>query len=87
MTLHRQNPFISKMHTKANALHIELLKGDIDYILKSLPKIPYDRRHAVIDDYFRVWQLTSNECESSISAQNIGRRCANRWLGDVLSGY
>ncbi len=87
MTFQRQNPFINMMQSRANSLNIELLKGDIDYILKCLPKIPYDRRHAVIDDYLKIWQKTANECESPIAAQNIGRRCANQWLRGICIGY
>lgn len=63
---------------------VEFIHGDLEYLHKSLMRIPYDLRRPVIHQYIDVWSTAMAECEQPIKAMNVGRRAANTYLRELI---
>ena len=80
------SPFLATVFepaAKAKGLHV--MKDDINFIARSILKVPYDERKAVLRRYIDEWCKGIAESENAGYAQNLGRRRANLYLLGVIT--
>lgn len=66
---------------------LQLLRDDHKYIRRMLYRIPKNIHRSVLSDYCLKWQSGMDKCENATKKQNLGRRNANLWLGEVCMSY
>ena len=69
---------VFKPTAKAKGLYV--LRDDMNFIARSLLKIPYNEHKDVLRRYIDEWCKGMAESSIASYAQNLGRRRANLWL-------
>lgn len=59
---------------------IELMKDDINFIERTLNKLPERLHKTIMRDYAIEWLEGMGDDENASQNQNLGRRRANNWL-------
>lgn len=65
---------------------IELMKDDIDFIERTLSKIPKRLHKSIMRDYAIEWLKGIGEDDKASQNQNLGRRRASVWLREKCIG-